>query len=154
MTTKVNTLEELVGGHTVALQAIFGANPATDPEELGESPRGLLLALNGLSAAHLALRPAVRALSKGTSLAWRGIRFDHGGNSGINLTRNGESVRFHAECCASKLDGKPALVLTYEKSPWPLRGLRDELRTVSPGLAIGPTYWGDTILCWFGLTRC
>lgn len=153
VTTTVKSVDELVGAHPVALQAIFGANVATDPEELGESPRGLLLTLNGLSGAHLALRPAVRALSRGTALVWRGLRFDHGGNSGVNRLVRGESLRFHAERGPSKLDGAPALVLTYEKSPWPLKNLRDELRTVSSGVAMGPTYLGDTIVAWFGLSR-
>ena len=41
---------------------------------------------------------------------------------------------------ASELDGRPALVLRYERNGWPVSTLRDELRTVRPGMALGPFY--------------
>jgi hypothetical protein len=31
--------------------------------------------------------------------------------------------------------------------------LRDELRTIAPGLAIGPTFLGDAITLWIALSR-
>lgn len=113
-------------------------------------PRGKLLALAGTEPVHLALRPFVKVVSRGAAV-WEGIVFDHGGTAGANRFLGRESVRFRAHRGASRLDAGPALVLVYDGAPWPFRHLRDELRLIAPGLAIGPTYLGDTLVAWFGL---
>ncbi len=142
-----------MGAHPSALAAIFGHGTPTDPEELGEEPRALLLAFEGLAGAHLALRPAVRAASRGTSALWKGVRFDHGGNAGANVALGRAIARFRAERAPSLIDAEPALVLSYDKAGFPWSKLRDELRTVADGIAIGPTFRGGSLVGWFGLSR-
>jgi hypothetical protein len=133
------------GAHPDALAAIFSSGTPTDPEDLGDAPEGTLLAIPATVSMHLLLRPIVRALSRGPLMLWQGLAFDHGGNAGKNRFLGRDLLRFRAERATSLLDQQPALVLSYERAPWPTSKLRDELRTIAPGLAMGPTFLGDTI---------
>jgi hypothetical protein len=155
--TQVESLSALVGAHPDALRKIYGAGRATDPAELGDAPRGSLLALAAGADVFLVFRPVLRALAAGL-MPWQGKTFDHGGNSGQNVVLGQKLLRFHAEVGPSHLDNRPALVLTYAEpaygNPWPLSAVRDELRTVAPGIAIGPAIFTQglpTTLLWFGL---
>jgi hypothetical protein len=158
--TQVSSLDSLVGAHPDALRKIFGAGRPTDPTELGDAPRGRLLAFAHGADVFLVLRPILRALATGI-LPWQGKTFDHGGNSGQNVVFGKKVVRFHAEASASELDGRPALRLSYDapsyKNPWPIRIVEDELRTVGKGIAIGPGLvrvgGGKLPILWFGLER-
>ncbi|NUP10608.1 MAG: hypothetical protein HOW73_31560 [Polyangiaceae bacterium] len=152
MVTKIDRVTDLVGAHPDTLASLFENAPPTDPEELGTTPRGLLLSLPAVSPVHLALRPLVLGLSRGGSIVWQGIEFDHGGNSGKNAVFGRGALRFRAERGSSFLDSMPALVLTYDKAPWPFSKLRDELRTIGTGIALGATFAGDKLVAWFGLT--
>ena len=102
-------------------------------------------------------RPLVQAAARFRA-GWRGKTFDHGGNSGQNVVFGKKMFRFRAEVAASAIDGRPTLKLTYAdaafKNPWPVRAIFDELRSVGPGIAIGPAFGdGDIpkLLVWFGL---
>ncbi len=150
--TKFDDIAELVGAHAGGLRAIFESAPPSDPGELGDAPRGLLLGVVGIESVHLALRPLVRSLSRAAEPVWHGIMFDHGGNSGENRVLGRSMMRFRAEHAPSLLDGRAALVLTYDKSPWPVRALRDELRTIGPGMALGATFVGGRLAAFFGLS--
>jgi len=155
---RIDSLSSLVGGHPDALRHIFGGGRPADSSELGDAPRGRLLAFGLGANVFLALRPLLHALA-GDLLPWRGKTFDHGGNSGQNLVLGRRVFRFQAEEGPSQIDGRPALVLTYDapahENPWPARAVRDELRAVGPGVAIGPviTSAGGAPfpLLWFGL---
>ena len=141
----VDSLATLVGAHPRALLDLFRRGRATVPAELGDAPRGRLLALGVPKArARASSRwraPLLRALATDL-LPWQGKTFDRGGNSGQNVVLGREAFRFQRRGGPSALDGRPALVLTYDaaraRNPWPLRAIRDELRTVGPGIAIGP----------------
>jgi hypothetical protein len=152
--TQVPSLSFLVGAHPDALVAIYREGRATDPAELGDAPRGRLLAINPGGELFLLTRPLVRALAKG-ALPWRGKVFDHGGASGQNVVFGRKVLRFAAEVGPSAIDGRPALLLDYARpaheNPWPVRAIRDELRTVGDGIAIGPALHGVRPLFWFGL---
>ncbi|WP_437612876.1 hypothetical protein WMF20_10450 [Sorangium sp. So ce834] len=160
MITQVSSLDSLIGAHPDALRQIYRAGKPADPAELGDAPRGRLLTLQPTAGVHLAVRPLIRALASDW-MPWRGTEFDHGGNSGTNLVRESKVCRFKAQLVPSELDGEPTLALTYgEKAfgnPWPVSALKDELRTPSPGLAIGPVLlkWHERwhVVLWFGLTR-
>lgn len=147
--TLVSALDGLVGAHLDTLAEMFLRGVSVDPDDLGALPRGRLLAVAGTEPAHLALRPVVKMLSSALSM-WDGIVFDHGGAAGANRFRGREALRFRATRGASRLDAGPALVLTYEDAPWPFHARRDELRLIAPGLAIGPTYIGESLVAWFG----
>jgi hypothetical protein len=150
--TNVAKLDELVGGHPSAIRSMFLRGSLADPAELGDEPQGRLLALEPLGGMHLATRGAISAIAR--SGAWTGVGFDHGGNAGYNrVLGNQRTMRFRAGVEASKLDGGPVLALTYDRSPWPISALRDELRAVGPGMAIAATFFGDRLVLWFGLQR-
>jgi hypothetical protein len=152
------SLESLVGAHPRALRAIYAQGRPAAPAELGESPRGALLALEDTRAFSL-LRPLVRGLDG--HLPWRGKVFDHGGNAGQNVLVGGKRVvRFRAQRAPSALDGQPTLALSYDEpafgNPWPLTRVVDELRMIDDGVAIGPALLragsGLKVVLWFGLS--
>lgn len=153
--TPVATLDELVGAHPESIRNIFARGAATDPAELGDAPRGRLLALEPLGGVHLIARPVVRLL--GRSDLWTGVGFDHGGNAGFNRWLGTRAHRFRTAVEPSELDGRPTLVLRYDRNGWPVSSLRDELRTVRPGLALGPFYVRTggrfSLVGWMGLER-
>jgi len=152
--TNVTSLDTLVGAHPSALESIFAKGEAARPESLGDRPRGRLLTLAAAREVHLALRPVIEWLSS-SLMPWEGVVFDHGGNAGANLVFGRETARFRAESTSSAIDGQPALVLTYASARWPINLLRDELRLVNDGLAIGPTFveigGKPHLVAWFGL---
>ncbi|WP_437735997.1 hypothetical protein [Sorangium sp. So ce1335] len=158
--TQVTSLDSLLGAHPDALRQIYGAGKPADPAELGDAPRGRLLALQPTAGVHLATRPLMKALAS-RWMPWKGNEFDHGGNSGTNLVFGSKVWRFKAQLLPSELDGAPTLALTYGErafgNPWPVSALKDELRTVAPGVALGPMLlkWQDRWhhVLWFGLTR-
>lgn len=160
LVTRVGSLRELSGAHPEALRAIYGAGSPTDPADLGDEPRGLLLAPDGGADVFLAVRPLARALG-GAFVPWKGKVFDHGGNGGANRVLGRRVARFRAERADSVIDGAPTLALRYDApafgNPWPLRVVVDELRTVGDGIAIGPAlvpFRGALRpLFWFGLER-
>jgi hypothetical protein len=152
----VPTLDALVGAHPGMLQKLFREGGAADPGELGEPTRGLLLSVAAADVVFLAIRPVLRALSSGP-MPWKGVVFDHGGNSGQNLILGKPRLRFRAEVAPSGIDTRPALRLLYENpvfgNPWPVRDVVGELRSIGPGLALGPVLFHGHILGWFGLSR-
>lgn len=155
-TSTVTALAALVGAHPDALHKLFGEGRPADPAELGDVTRGLLLAVAAAEDIFLAVRPIVRALASGPT-PWKGVTFDHGGNSGQNLVLGKPRFRFRAEVAPSALDGKPALRLLYADpafaNPWFVRDVIDELRSVGPGVAIGPVLLHGRTLGWIGLER-
>lgn len=160
-TLEVSSLSALVGAHPDALRTIYEGGQPADPAELGDAPRGRVLALGGAASAYMALRPLLLALAT-DAFPWKGKAFDHGGNSGQNVVFGRRVTRFHAEVEPSLLDGEPSLLLRYSdpsyKNPRPLRAVVDELRAVGPGIAIGPalrTREGRSpdVILWFGLER-
>lgn len=152
--TSVNSLDALVGAHPDALRDMYLAGRPADPAELGDAPAGRVLALDRLDTMFLAVRPAIRSM-KSALFPWKGKTFDHGGNSGQNRIFGRTTLRFRTEVGPSVLDGAPTLILHYDRAPWPIRGLRDELRMVAPGVAIGPVFSNEGAsgrpVFWFGL---
>jgi hypothetical protein len=156
--TYVGTLDDLVGAHPDALRKIYGGGRPTDPSELGDAPRGRVLAIEAGREVFFLVRPVIQALGS-DAFPWKGKIFDHGGNAGQNVVLGRPVLRFRTELAPSDVDGKPTLSLLYDspafKNPWPLRNIKDELRTIAPGIAIGPasiTLRGSRkLLLWFGL---
>lgn len=158
LAVNVTSIDELVGAHPDALRAIYGRGKPCDPADLGDRPVGRLLTLEVGAEAFMVLRPLVRALAGGL-LPWQGKVFDHGGNAGQNVVFGRKVSRFRTERAESVVDGQPTLALLYDSpafgNPWPLRGVRDELRSVAPGIAIGPASFPvggvHRVVLWFGL---
>ncbi len=150
----VTSLDELLGAHPDTLRTLFAGGQATELHDIGESPRGRLLASEQARDVNALARPIVQALAK--PLPWRGkvLRAD---GTGANVVFGREVAAFSWSIEPSALDGEPAFVLSYASQPWPLRALHDELRTVADGIAIGPivvrTPAGPVVIGWFGLER-
>jgi hypothetical protein len=155
--SQVTSLTPLVGAHPDSLRKIYSAGVPADPEELGDAPRGRVLAFAPGADVFLLTRPLLRVLSHDL-MPWKGKVFDHGGNSGRNVVLGKQVLRFHVELGPSEIDGRPTLVLSYAESaygnPWLVRAIRDELRMVGPGVALGPALMmvgRPKLLLWFGL---
>ena len=156
MSTPIPSLSALVGAHPDALREIYADGRPADPVDLGEAPRGRVLALGTGAQLFLLGRPLVRAFS--TELfPWKGMRFNPHGASGENVLLGLGVLRFRTEVGPSRLDGRPALILTYAApahgNPWPFRAFTDELRLVGGSVAVGPTFFEASTkpLLWFGL---
>jgi hypothetical protein len=155
----VTSLAGLVGAHPAALRGMFTEARPTDPAELGDAPRGRILAVEPLQDVFMLTRPLQRLLGSGR-FPWTGKVFDHGGNSGQNVMFGKKAARFRSEVAASDLDGGPALVFHYDdpgfKNPWPISAVRGELRTISEGVAIGALTVASRkgtrhVVLWWGL---
>jgi len=158
---QVARLGDLLGAHPNALREYYLSGTLTDPAELGDSPRGLLLAVEPARDVHFLVRPLVNAIGRGPAL-WGGKAFDLD-ETGSNIVLGRPAVRFTFATGPSEIDGQPALILRYDdpqlRNPWPARNLRDELRTVGDGIAIGPVLFSASasgerkVVVWFGLER-
>jgi hypothetical protein len=156
-THAVTSLASLAGGHPGTLRTYYlGGRPA-DPADLGDAPHGRLLAFEPGQSVFMLTRSFLQGAAGSDLFPWRGKTFDHGGNSGQNRLYGRHAFRFRTEVAPSSVDGQPTLLLSYDdpafKNPWPVRAIRDELRTIAPGLAIGPAYYRGSLLLWWGLER-
>ncbi len=120
--TPVTSLDSLVAAHPDSLGELFAAGRATDPAELGDAPRGRVLAFAHGAEVFLVFRPLLRALGSGL-MPWRGKTFDHGGNSGQNVLASA------AARSASRPRSPPRSGMAAR--PW--RSPTTPLRTVTPG---------------------
>lgn len=122
------------------LARLWKALPAPAPEALPGTHRAVFIG------------PAVLRVAAPLGLGllglpgWFGKRFERDvqGLHGVNLLRDGEGFREHLEMRAtlgpSRLDGAPALVVTYgADAPLPWRHIRDELRAAGTGALLGMT---------------
>lgn len=155
-TTSVERLDELVGAQPDALESLYRVGSPADPSALGDAPRGRFLAIPAVVSAHLAAGPLVRAFAS-DHFPWRGKTFDHGGNSGQNVFFGRTMFRFRAERAESRVDGAPTLAFKYDaeahRNPWLVRALVGELRAIGDGIAIGPLFFRDALVAWYGLAR-
>ncbi len=93
-------------------------------------------------------RPAalVQRLARWSRFPWAGKAFeplDEDRGQGINrirLDREREWFPFEYRLETSAVDGRPCVVLDYERdeNPWFIRAIHDEVREVAPGLYLGP----------------
>jgi len=159
-TSPTSSLDELVGAHPDALDRIYRGGRSIDLASLGDAPRGRLLAVGRGVEAFLAMRGVVRLFAT-DRLPWRGKVFSPDFTTGHNVVLGRRVFPFAIEFADSVVDGEPTLVFRYDEpqhgNPWPVRDLRDELREIGPGVAIGPVLrdanGGSTIVAWWGLSR-
>lgn len=154
--TTVTSLDPLVGAHPGALRSIFEKSEPANVEALVGAlegrAHGRFLSAIPTAGVHMLLRPVIQLVST-TLMPWDGVAFDHGGNGGVNFVFGKKTGRFRAAREASWHDGAPCLALQYPGAAW----LRDELRAVGDGLALGLTFVSvgerRAPLVWFGLSR-
>lgn len=72
---------------------------------------------------------------------WQGKKFNRADGTLTNRTSVGTTGSAKVYLAASRLDGKPAIIIDYAKSDNLLaRGVRDEVRMIAPGLYLGIAY--------------
>jgi hypothetical protein len=87
-------------------------------------------------------------------LAWKGKVFDRDRGELLNkLTPFGvRSVRARVYVDASRLDGREAIVLDYSTTSLLAQSVRDEIRSVEPGVYVGLVFWRGRKVARFSLT--
>jgi hypothetical protein len=68
-------------------------------------------------------------------LFWKGKVFDNG--KLVNKILGRRMIDADVYIGISLLDGKDSIIIDYQKSFWPVRRIRDEIRQVSPGRYVG-----------------
>ena len=126
------------------LDLFRGGTAAAPPDGPAE---GLMLLLPGTKLA----RPLAAAIR---GLVWQGKTFDAAGGRLINrvLPFGLRAVPARIHRAASRLDGRPCLVLDYRRSSWIAWPLRDEIRELAPGLWLGLVWCGRLRLGAFALS--
>lgn len=130
------------------LDTLYRSAPAPRTlTELNGQPKGRMLAL---------VAPLDRGASFGLierfassrAFPWDGKSFDakEGAAKGSGINRAlllGDVFQFDTFMAPSVVDGKPALILDYDKpsNPGFIRKIHDELRQVAHGLYLGPAMW-------------
>lgn len=159
------TLDDLAGKSSAALAALYrkGTLPAS-MKALDGAPRGRMLAVRGLEKTPLA-KPT-RLFAGSEMFVWGGKSFQSTGTkSGMGVNRvsvpgvlgSQNLFPFDTLFGPSAVDGKPALILDYDKTENPpyIRKIHDEVRQVSPGVFLGPAMWKGAAqkihLLWFAL---
>ena len=144
------TMHELAEMEMDELEDIFSNADVPSVSELDGKYRGLALASIGHKYLPSVAKKAI-ALYVGSPLfLWKGKEFEKGESEsegkGKNLLLHLDSplrlFSFTTHLDASELDGKDCLLVDYdnEKSPLPVRLIRDELRRVNPALYLGRAY--------------
>lgn len=147
----MKVLDVYCGAQSGALRGIYGRGSFLDPSQLVSPLQGRFLAISAFPTMEFVSRSLVRFVAR-HAMPWEGIAFDHGGNAGANLVLGRRVLRFRAERAPSLIDGQPTLVMSYEANPWPASDLRDELRKIDDGIALGSTHWRTKhMLGWFGV---
>ncbi len=115
------------------LDALFANAPA------GEIPTGKGSGQALMVTGTFASRPLIAMVRL---LAWQGKEFDGPTHSLRNLispfSRRAISADVYVD--ASRLDGRPCIVLDYSKTSRLAKWIRDEIREVEPGLYVGLVY--------------
>lgn len=112
------------------LDELFAAAPA------GSIPVGLGRGQALIASGSFAARPMVAFVRL---LAWRGKEFDRQGRTLRNLISpfGVRAIKADVYLDASRLDGRPCIVLDYSKTSRVAGWIRDEIREVAPGLYVG-----------------
>jgi hypothetical protein len=86
-------------------------------------------------------------------VAWQGKVFDPDKGELRNeiLPFGVKAIRAKVYRDESWLDGKEAIILDYSKTSLAAHWIRDEIRTVAPGLYLGLVYWDKTKILHFAL---
>ncbi len=111
---------------------------------------------DGLSDGTLIIAPGTgvtRPIARLMKMAWRGKVFDAQRKAMCNrvLPFDINAVVAKVYRAPSWLDGKECIVLDYAETSLVARWVRDEIRSIAPGLYLGKAYWGRARLLDFAL---
>jgi hypothetical protein len=146
------------------------SRPQLHDEFLGGSCPGSLRDIDGISDGTILTMMAASGRMPGwgllhrTTKGWLGKWFESEADdrgSGLNrvLVKEAEELilAFKTSIEPSRLDGKPCVVLDYDQGSnvRVIRGMRDELRLISPGVMLGRAYMRFAFrlrpISWFAL---
>jgi hypothetical protein len=115
------------------LDALFAHAPA------GEIPTGKGSGQALMATGTFASRPLIAMVRR---LAWQGKEFDGPTHSLRNLISpfGARAISADVYVDASRLDGRPCIVLDYSKTSRLAKWVRDEIREIEPGLYLGLVY--------------
>jgi hypothetical protein len=115
------------------LDALFAHAPA------GEIPTGIGRGQALMATGSFASRPLIAMVRL---LAWHGKEFDAPTHSLRNLISpfGVRAISADVYVDASRLDGRPCIVLDYSKTSRLAKWVRDEIREIEPGLYLGVVY--------------
>ena len=107
--------------------------------EAGSLPVGKGSGQALMATGTIASRPLVAIVRL---LAWKGKEFDSQGRSLRNLVSpfGVRAITADVYIGASRLDGRPCIVLDYSKTSRIAGWVRDEIREIAPGLYVGMVY--------------
>jgi len=123
----VRSLDDLVRLGPVSLERLYRASPPA-PIPTGKV-KGRPIVLPGSALAV----PASRA----GRVLWQGKIFDPTAGTAVNRFFGLPMIRGELSHGRSWLDGRPALILDYQRTSLVYARYRDELREVAPGLMLG-----------------
>jgi hypothetical protein len=154
------SLDHLARLDHAALDALYRASDPPALADLDAVHDARMLAVRRLDGPRGLRRVARLAASR--AFPWRGKAFESTGperGAGLNrIVLAGRHFPFATRVEPSALDGRPAVLLDYDdpRNPWVIRKVRDELRTVAPGLFLGPAMWkargGPRTVLWFAVS--
>ncbi len=121
------TADALVRMDSSELDRLYrGANP-------GIQPRGRVRGVPIVSPGS----PIAPTLSRGARIVWQGKVFRDDGRTAVNRFFGVQAVRGNLYYGTSWVDGRPSLVLDYQRTSLVYRRYRDEIRQVGPNLYLG-----------------
>jgi len=156
-------LDDLLALEPARLAALYARAATPSIPELSGDLRGRMLAWEKIAGSAATL---LRSLASSGAFPWRGKSFSHDddarGRGENRLFRDSFRVlRFTTEIGPSRAGAFDAVQLDYDhrSNPRPIRAVKDEVRTVRPGLWLGQAWiqWTPTsqarLVLWFGLER-
>jgi len=140
------TVARLASERVSALEALYAKGRPPRLQDLDGAPRGRMLTWVGPLGRDRVQR-AVARVARSSVFPWGGKSFVSESDTrgrGINRVRPvGDVFPFDTLFGPSVLDGRPCLILDYDKpaNPWLIRQIHDELREVGRGVYLGPAMW-------------
>jgi hypothetical protein len=160
----VYTLDDLAAKSYDELESLYAGGVIPKSMKAVDGPlKGRMLAVRHIRGG---VASAIATFAGSSSFIWDGKTFkatDDGNGGGINRIRipgvlgSQDLFPFYTRFQASVVDGRPTLVLDYDRHENPLyiRKIHDEIREISPGMYLGPAMWkrasSPTTLLWFAL---
>ena len=151
------SLDALTGMHPEKLEQMYRAGSPADASDFSVGARTRLLAVAASSSTFLLTRRLVQIYADLPRFAVD-KRFAPDGRAGHDVILGSIRYRFRVEIASSAIDDAPTLLLSYahsaDRNPWPVPSMYDELRSIEPGIAIGPTLirGRKRPIFWFGMS--
>ena len=161
VTARTHDLDTLAKMSVDALGRLYaGGTTPKNLSPLDGHPRGRMLSVKKLDGGFVG--SLLRNFAASGPFPWGGKSFSGQGERGegidrVHLGGRHQLFPFHTHIAPSVVDGKPCIVLDYDRvdNPGFIRSIHDEVREVDDGLFLGPAMWktkrGPVFVLWFAL---